>query len=1136
MEDFNKYGWTAMHEAAYKGYTNALPRFINYAKDTDKMFLLEIKTQDDLKATPLLTAALGGHLDCMKLLIDAGASIDEIIKYKSRYDHGLVEIACIRQDTNIILYLYEKFNYQLNICKKICSLMTFEGNDDEIRASLGRTLELVTQKTLAKPIEIKLRDDLLLKTGDNFPKAYTSYLKQSYKMDESLSCCTIIMINILHIPELRKYFHTNNIIQYYVDCLVIQQKKLLTENENLKLLTKQKLEQMIDNIDYELQLQTIVDNIDNLSFPLITLGEAFVELSKYSEFVDLIVREQYYEKLIPFVKLLFEMNNMRKRHPTIVYSNTNGTGDNANKVILFEQYIHLYLMCLGNLLAVNDHCKILFNDLSLYEHIMNLWSYIHLNSKFSSQNGSTIERLLSASTNVDEFKLLDRRSALSNQSTKKSDTSNDKNSVVNHKVAWNRLNNMLISQSKVLSFDHVPVYLLNANIGIENPNETPQIINNNLIRLIKLSIIECIGKAFCNNHSLKVAFLYRSYISSSGNNASANFSSKTISYLFTDRNWFNITSTFLHSLIEFVDTNRPVDKEIRITILKFFTLLFSGDKLAVEQLMNYRNPLTSSLITTLKNLLLKSCAIQIREEAIRLVWTLTGSEDELNTSANEKLFVYKAIGTQKFIDALCDSDYLSLIGLEGLDVIASAPPFREQAEFNHEQLFIKSTEEIDRTHAIPTIVRLLKSRNEELLFQTLQIINKCCYTVGYENNFRNQLQFSKLGAIQIINEIAQKRKISNKKLRYEAFLCMSSLSINNNLTRNLIYKQFNNGIVGLIETLYSNFIGISYTRDDTANSPLQEHPSDKNNEQSLRESKMIMSEIEDRINIGLALCGFFHRNEEFKAKLLEIFNKIPWIIYCDLLNLLISQEALVKNANDNVSYLKCLKLKCQLAFQMVFLYSVIDSKSTRDIFNENNNEGANEDDDPRATGIKLLINLIRNSYNTVLSAMAVDYLCRLINSDRTLVEPIIAIDCIEIICDKIAQKNSSTHAMCDMEIGYSAVLLGFLTEFSPEARRRILKCARKVPHVMSEVQYYNKVINIDLMTQWKHYEKLLDIVKTQQPLKASTPRKTGDNLQITSMSKPFMSKTVVTPISKPIVSSLNKPPAKIPTKLPKIKT
>ena len=58
MEDLNIHGWSALHEACYKGYINAVNKILDYAKSTGKNFL-EMRTADDFKTTPLMIAVLG---------------------------------------------------------------------------------------------------------------------------------------------------------------------------------------------------------------------------------------------------------------------------------------------------------------------------------------------------------------------------------------------------------------------------------------------------------------------------------------------------------------------------------------------------------------------------------------------------------------------------------------------------------------------------------------------------------------------------------------------------------------------------------------------------------------------------------------------------------------------------------------------------------------------------------------------------------------------------------------------------------------------------------------------------------------------------------------------------------------------
>ena len=99
---------------------------------------------------------------------------------------------------------------------------------------------------------------------------------------------------------------------------------------------------------------------------------------------------------------------------------------------------------------------------------------------------------------------------------------------------------------------------------------------------------------------------------------------------------------------------------------------------------------------------------------MRTIWMLTGG-DNIYHSLNHKMLIYKAIGTQYFVDSICDSDYLSLIALKALYVIASGPPVREKPDRHQERRLIKGTEEMSRAHAIPAVIRLLKTRDEIIL-------------------------------------------------------------------------------------------------------------------------------------------------------------------------------------------------------------------------------------------------------------------------------------------------------------------------------------------------------------------------------------------------------------------------------------
>lgn len=1086
MEDFNIHGWSAIHEAAYKGYANAVTRFINYAKETDKMYLLELKTIDELKATPLLIAALGGHLDCIQVLIDSGANLNEFIFYKGKSKHSIVDIAVIRQDINVLLYLYENFNEKLEICTRLCNLMINETNDDEMRASIGRTLEVITEKT-SKDLMLEFKNELI--NNPKFATLFTTFFKQSFQFDESFSSCSLILLNILYIDDLRKEFNLNKCIDSLIKCLDIQNDFIQKEYQ-LKL-NGTDSESIIEIASFE--------KIDSSILIVASIGQALAEISKYDDCIDIIIKENYCEKIILFIKLLFDLNNFRKKYyKSMGYSVAESLKFNKT-LILFEQYIHTYLICLGNLIAINTRCKMLFNEVFLYEYIVNLWFQMHMHSQQPSQQPPYMSQHHISKPNQMSNR---RESQMSSYSIMSSNYYSNSllmpintNSKITSSLMQPKAKLSLTSSlasldigyrnkaklAPLLAFDHIPEQFnaINSIIDQEEPK-----ITSNLIRLLKLAIIDCIGKSFYNNIELKSAYLYPDTVANKR---------KQYKYLHKDKNWHYVTNLFINALVEFLDANRAVDRELRASILKFISLLFANDRTAVRLLVDFQHSSGQTknetmLIDSLKGLIRKSSALVVREEAIKTIWIISGADDSYNT-LNEKLFIYKAIGTQRFVDCLCDSDYLSLISLEALQVIAGGPPFRESVTGK----LIKGTEEVARLHAIPSIIRLLKTKNEELLINTLKTVSKCCVSIGYDNNYRNQITFCQLGTLQILNEICQRRLNASKMLKHEAYICLSSLALNNISVKNMIYDNFYHKNVGLIEILLLMLLGIdenSITNDEVT-VILDKHAA---------ENKLDMTSLEYRIMAGLALSAFAYRDDELKLKLIEKFDKIPWKIFIDLYNYIVCEEFRFKMMNNTENLFKIVRLKCLFAFLMASLYSIIDSIGARDINTDNveieeiKSESIDQSipiidvyDDPRAVAIKVLIDMVRFNNNSYIRTIAIDSICRLINGDRTLVEPIVSIDIIEILCEKLEFIDSSNRT--ENEIGNCSLTLAYLTEFSPEARRRIIKIARRVSNVMKMMTYYNKRINSELAAQWKHYENLMDIVKKKQPLNEINAKK-----------------------------------------------
>ena len=1022
MDEFNVHGWSNIHEASYKGYTIAVNKFINYAKDTGKHYLINLKTIDDLAATPVLIAALGGSLDCMKALIDAGATLTETIKYKQKYDHGLLEISVIKQDMNILLFLYDKYKDLFNFNSRICSLMCYANNDDEIRASIGRTLEMMTEKTHIG-ISMKMRDELL-KTPD-FGRFFTIFLKQCVQSPEAFTSCVLIMVNILHIDEIRDLFIKTNGINSVIECIDTQRMIINKEVDVYKKLTHDS-----ENSNY---IETILNSLEifeTCNFVVASIGKCLAELAKYENCMEFINKENYGEKLINFTRLIFDFNAIRSKLLTIA-DNGRLLKYKADSVII-EQYIYTYISFLGTLVVSHEPNKRYFNESFLYEYILNLWHFVQpsLNSKHESEltDRNTASTVMTSSNyfemNNDTTMTLSQM-LLDQVRRKQSKLSgNDKN-------------------IKAQAFDFVPSSFKELQDDKGEPLVTPI-----LIKLLKLAIIEYMGKVLLNNFDLKRNYLYLE-------------SAKGAIYLNKDKNWQNSTSIFINTLIEFLDPARVIDKEIRAVILKYLTFIFVNDKKATNQIIDYKNASASLLIASLKTLLLKSFAISVREEAMRMVWHMSGGDDEY-CSQTEKYLIFKSITMQKFIDALYDNDFMKYVALDALILLLNGPTQRpEDGGFRK---VINGAEELSRAHAIPALVSILKTKNNLILLKVLKTIPLCCVSIGYGNNYKNQITFTKYGTIAMLIDICKNRNNVTKNIKAHAFLCLSSLSIHNPTSKALLDKQLENTNYE-ISTIIGTLLMILVDRESQA--------------ESLEEQ---FDEIESRVTAGMALCSFFYHNEEYKAILISKFGKIYWKDYVDLINSTVSVENYFKNKSLALSetnrVMKALQFKCLLAFQIISLYTIIHTVGVRDIFNENNSGGANEDDDPRATGITIIANLIRNCTNSSIRTLAIKCLCGLVNTDKELiVEPVVSFDIVEMLGGQIDYSQDETKDVNEIEISDCAITLAFITDYSPEARRRLLRLGRKNLKVMEMMRYHNKSLNIDLLREWNHFEKLYNMGK-----------------------------------------------------------
>lgn len=139
-------------KACYKGYINAVARYIDHTRKSGAKNKLEQRTIDEYKATPLLMAALGGHIEVVELLMKNGADITAKLDYRS-VKHGLLEIAVIREDLALLCLVFEKFS---DSTKRVMTLMGLERLDIESRACVGRCIQRLSLEYNLKNSKIEL--------------------------------------------------------------------------------------------------------------------------------------------------------------------------------------------------------------------------------------------------------------------------------------------------------------------------------------------------------------------------------------------------------------------------------------------------------------------------------------------------------------------------------------------------------------------------------------------------------------------------------------------------------------------------------------------------------------------------------------------------------------------------------------------------------------------------------------------------------------------------------------------------------------------------------------------------------------------------------------------------------------------
>ena len=299
------------------------------------------------------------------------------------------------------------------------------------------------------------------------------------------------------------------------------------------------------------------------------------------------------------------------------------------------------------------------------------------------------------------------------------------------------------------------------------------------------------------------------------------------------------------------------------------------------------------------------------------------------------------------MDTLFDSsDELSLVCLEALIYISNGPPYRDETNS-----LIKAQDDVAKVHAVPAVVRLFKSTNMSIIFASLKTLSAMCVTTAYVNSPKNQSTIVKLGGLNAIIDVFRTKSFSNR-LKAEAYYCLSMVCLNNPTSRKETFKIINTP--SQEETFIKDIMRLLNTSTyvETEEVVAEE---DSNTEVTII-SDVDLEEINTQLTAGLTFCNFCFMNEEFMRKIVLSVGRINWNVYRTLaIRLNKSLDKAIQCKNKRLTF-DILKIRCNFGFQVAALHNLINLA----------------DEDPRALGIKMILDLVKDSTNTYLRSMACD--------------------------------------------------------------------------------------------------------------------------------------------------------------------
>jgi hypothetical protein len=274
-----------------------------------------------------------------------------------------------------------------------------------------------------------------------------------------------------------------------------------------------------------------------------------------------------------------------------------------------------------------------------------------------------------------------------------------------------------------------------------------------------------------------------------------------------------------------------------------------------------------------------------------------------------------------------------MICLDALKSIANGPPYRDSSN----QL-IKVLHDISKVQAVPAILRLFKTANDDLLLCCLKTISALCVSMSFTICEKNQNMMPKINGLSSIIEICKRNDISNT-LKVEAYYCLSMICLKNEAVSNDFFSHID--CEEFIRNIFYLLTANSYVLDTKV--------IEKDKKQSFKnktihkveeiDEKQLFENINCQLKAGLVYCSFCYQNDEFFRQIILAIGRLDWKIYKVILQVLDKSLKTAVSEKNSEKYYRVQEMRCMFGFQVTILHN---------LFNH-------ADEDPRAIGIKMMV-------------------------------------------------------------------------------------------------------------------------------------------------------------------------------------